>query len=529
MNRARQFTITALCTLVSIVILTALMWWGMVNAWHSDHQNFMAHLLQVDEQISGEVNNQLSALDQQFPEGSCSPAAIRAMQIIEFHSKHLHQFGMVKDEQVHCLGSWGPLNPSLKRRPDDIPQSSYGPGYSRRAVVPMIPGAIRGARFHVGHYQAFLRPVYDPTSSNPWMNVGIYAYNDQDFQLVGGQHGISLSLATPTSSAVSRYYQGYWVIEECYNPTTCAITRINIRTYVAKEWKVTLVMAICFVLITLLISFFSHQQVRHYYSLTRQIRHGLNSAQIQCYYQPIIRIDTGTIEGCEVLCRWHSPEGELVMPEVFISEVENIQLTQQLTQVVVTKTFEELQGVGLLGELNVAINVFPDDVASGHIESLLAELLPEALFAKIIIEITEKQIDDLGRTAARIQRLRNKSVRVSIDDFGTGYSNLQHLKVLQVDCLKIDKSFVWGMEAQMLRASLVKHIVDMAQSLHLKTVAEGVEDIEQYAQLQELGVTFSQGYLHAKPLPLEEFVKVVRQWQPIVLRQTKSELPVHSL
>lgn len=246
-----------------------------------------------------------------------------------------------------------------------------------------------------------------------------------------------------------------------------------------------------------------------FYSLPRQVYRGLNFHQLELHYQPIIGLASSRLAGCEVLCRWHTIEGIMIRPDEFISVVENNQQTRQLTELVITKCINELRAVGLLGRCRIAINAFPDDIASGHILRVFQRLLPLSDYSLFTIELTEQKISNLPALCEGVRQLRTLGFRVAIDDFGTGFSNLEGLRELRVDILKIDKSFVWGVETPSLKQSLVEHIVNIAKSLQLKIVAEGVETREQLAYLHGLDVEYSQGYLHSRPLCLRDFADLL--------------------
>ncbi|MEF1340337.1 EAL domain-containing protein, partial [Vibrio rotiferianus] len=244
-------------------------------------------------------------------------------------------------------------------------------------------------------------------------------------------------------------------------------------------------------------------------SLPNQVRQGLNVHQLNLHYQPIVGLGSGKIEGCEVLCRWHTPEGTLIRPDEFIRVVENNQQSRELTELVITKCIGDFRAAGLLGKCRIAINAFPDDIASGHILRVFNRLLPLKDFSLFTIELTEQKVNSLPALCEGVRQLRTLGFRVAIDDFGTGYSNLEGLREMNVDILKIDRCFIWGAETPSLKQSLIKHIVNIANSLDLKTVAEGVETQKQLAYISSLGVDYSQGYLHSRPVCLQEFRALV--------------------
>jgi len=231
----------------------------------------------------------------------------------------------------------------------------------------------------------------------------------------------------------------------------------------------------------------------------------LNSNAIQVYYQPIISLQTGKIAGAEALARWRQPDGSYLSPDIFIPLAEQTRLITRLTEDIVRKIFADL-GTWLRQrpEVHISINLSVDDLRSPTLPILLQEQLQHWGISaqQIILEITERGFVDPQTTLPVIAGYRQAGHRISIDDFGTGYSSLSYLQKLDVDTLKIDKSFVDTLEYK----PLTPHIIEMAKALNLATVAEGVETESQRDWLRVHGVQYAQGWLYSKALPKEKFI-----------------------
>lgn len=231
----------------------------------------------------------------------------------------------------------------------------------------------------------------------------------------------------------------------------------------------------------------------------------LNSNAIQVYYQPIISLQSGKIAGAEALARWKQPDGSFLSPDIFIPLAEQTGLITRLTEDIVRQIFADL-GTWLRQrpEIHISINLSVDDLRSPKLPLLLQELLQRWGISaqQIILEITERGFVDPQTTLPVIAGYRQAGHRISIDDFGTGYSSLSYLQQLDVDTLKIDKSFVDTLEYK----PLTPHIIDMAKALNLATVAEGVETEYQRDWLRLHGVQYAQGWLYSKALPKEKFI-----------------------
>ena len=256
---------------------------------------------------------------------------------------------------------------------------------------------------------------------------------------------------------------------------------------------------------SLLASFLLLRLLRRLRSPRNGMLDALNSHAIQVYYQPIISLQSGKIVGAEALARWRQPDGSFLSPDIFIPLAEQTGLITRLTEDIVRKIFADLGNwLRRRPEIRISINLSVDDLRSPKMPLLLQEQLQlwGISAQQIILEITERGFVDPQTTLPVIAGYRQAGHRISIDDFGTGYSSLSYLQKLDVDTLKIDKSFVDTLEYELL----TPHIIEMAKALNLATVAEGVETESQRAWLRMHGVQYAQGWLYSKALPKETFI-----------------------
>jgi diguanylate cyclase (GGDEF)-like protein len=231
--------------------------------------------------------------------------------------------------------------------------------------------------------------------------------------------------------------------------------------------------------------------------------------EIELYYQPKVAIDTGEVIGAEALARWRHPTRGLVPPNEFIPVLEGTSLVRRFTARVLEVAMRQARTWLDAGHtVPVAVNVstrclldttFPDAVA----QALRAAGVPGAM---LCIEITENTVMANPEIAIDVlRRIRSLDVKTSIDDFGTGYSSMAYLKILPVDEIKIDRSFVRDMATDRSNYILVGSAVDLGHNLGLAVVAEGVENGPIVAALHELGCDVAQGYHFARPLPAGDF------------------------
>jgi sensor c-di-GMP phosphodiesterase-like protein len=259
------------------------------------------------------------------------------------------------------------------------------------------------------------------------------------------------------------------------------------------------------VLISVLASLLILRMVRNLQSPYHRMLDAINARSLDVYYQPIVSLRSGRIVGAEALARWRQPDGTFLSPEIFVPLAEQTGLITRLTGLIVEKVFEDL-GPWLKQHptQHVSINLDPQDLITTRLPAQLAQQLNKWNLtpSQVALELTERSFIDLKNSAGTLSQLRQAGYALYIDDFGTGYSSLSYLQNLDVDIIKIDKSFVDALEFK----NVTPHIIEMAKSLQLAMVAEGVETEEQRRWLAEHGVQFGQGWLFCKALPKTEFM-----------------------
>jgi diguanylate cyclase (GGDEF)-like protein len=239
------------------------------------------------------------------------------------------------------------------------------------------------------------------------------------------------------------------------------------------------------------------------------LRRAIVENQLEVWYQPVHRVETGRLVGAEALVRWQHPTRGLLPPSEFVPLAEETGLISAVGRVVLRRACQETASwVALGAPMRISVNVAVDDLHQpdfvDFVQSVLTEtgLDPELL----CLELTESSImTEIGKIVAVLTALRGLGVHVAIDDFGTGYSSLSYLPRLPVSELKIDRSFISGLAADSSERHLVRAIVGMARALELTVVAEGVETPYQLGVIADLQCDLSQGFLFGAPMPSEMF------------------------
>ncbi|MFF4649931.1 bifunctional diguanylate cyclase/phosphodiesterase [Streptacidiphilus sp. ASG 303] len=241
--------------------------------------------------------------------------------------------------------------------------------------------------------------------------------------------------------------------------------------------------------------------------LLGDLRRALEAGEVELHYQPKVAFD-GRVVGLEALLRWERPGRGRISPEEFVGLAESSGLMPRLTDYVLDAAVHQLaewRSQGL--EVQVAVNVSPRDVLTPGFAAGVADRLARAAVPPqaLQLEITERMLlDDSHRAADTLDELRRYGVGMSLDDFGTGHSSLVRLRSLPVGELKIDRSFVSRMVADAHDAAVVRCSVQLAHSLGLTVVAEGVEDDETWERLHGMGVDAVQGWLVSAALPADQ-------------------------
>lgn len=255
-------------------------------------------------------------------------------------------------------------------------------------------------------------------------------------------------------------------------------------------------------------------------AVEQRLRTALSERALTVAYQPKISLASGEIRSMEALARWTDAELNFVSPAEFIPAAERAGLIVDLGQQVLETALEDVMKVRVeQPTFSVSVNVaaaqlLRDDFVSGVLAALKRASAPADALELEVVETS--LIEDIDRAASIIEALQSHGVAFSIDDFGTGYSSLAYLRRLPVHTLKIDRDFVRVITQSERDTALVHSIISMAHVLGFEVVAEGVETETQAKILRELGCDAGQGYLWAKPSPIEELIAQLEQHQPLL-------------
>jgi diguanylate cyclase (GGDEF)-like protein len=261
-----------------------------------------------------------------------------------------------------------------------------------------------------------------------------------------------------------------------------------------------------------------HEEARRRLEVAAELRSAIDNNELVVYYQPIVDLESGRTLGAEALVRWQHPERGLLSPEMFIPIAESTGVVIPLGRLVLheaCRKTEQWKAAGIADDafyvsVNLSARHVQDESVLRDVGTALAAagLAAEAL----VLEITESAlIEDLNPAAATLATLKQLGVRIAVDDFGTGYSSLAYLSTFPLDIIKLDKSFIDRVATTVDGETMVRAVVDLAHSLGLTAIAEGVEHADQAAALRFLGCRLAQGFVFARPMPANDMAALLER------------------
>ncbi len=245
-----------------------------------------------------------------------------------------------------------------------------------------------------------------------------------------------------------------------------------------------------------------------------RILDAIDNGEFVPFMQPIVDLETGMITGCEVLARWHKPDGRTIPPHEFLPLAQNFRLTREVTCHIMEATRDILAPVAATGlEFHVSFNLFSHQLVDDTIVSDIRDVFQDSLvtYKNLIFEISDRvPLNDIELANDVISKIQALGAEIALDDVGSGHSGLHNLSTFGVDILKLDKLMVDSLNRGLGGKELVGGVVQLAGKLDIGVIAEGVETEQQVLLLRKMGVSAAQGYLFAPPLPANSFVDLFK-------------------
>lgn len=261
-----------------------------------------------------------------------------------------------------------------------------------------------------------------------------------------------------------------------------------------------------------------HHELNDRMELMKRLRHAVEHNKLTVYYQPKVDMQSRRIIGAEALVRWQESDGSVIGPDQFIPIAEDTGLIIPISEFVLKTACKQLAGWHTLGfnDLTIAVNLSGKQLQSPDlVNSIMTVVNSSGIPATHLeLELTEQVfIENIQSHTNFMHALRERGIALAIDDFGIGYSSLSYLKHFPVTALKIDRSFVQDLPQDKDDATLTQTIINLAKSLEIGLVAEGVETEAQVEFLLDRDCTIGQGYLFSRPIPAHEFTQLLEDYQ----------------
>ncbi|KUF35544.1 EAL domain-containing protein [Xanthomonas phaseoli] len=509
MKRQRIISVTVLLVLLSATLPIGLSYylaWRLALAREEGKLSQLAALsIRRTESAFDEAHGALlSMAASRLP--PCSPADLAQMRALVLTSHYIVELGRFQQGRLSCT-SWGQLRNTVPQRTADF-VVKRGIAVTTR-LLPLANPQRPLMALQLGDYNVLINPdTLADINIPPGLQLAIGTPDGQILSSTGtaAEH----LLIDPTAKRepgdlllsqvlFGRDRRGDWAAV-----VTEPVAYLRGPLAAARLQLVPIGIAVALLLVGAVL-WVSRRRLSPLARLEIAVQRG----EFIVHYQPIVALDSGACVGAEALVRWQQPDGVLVPPDAFIPLAEQSGLILPITDLVVAEVIREL-GSTLAADpaLHVAINVSADDIKSGRVQGVLAQALRGTGVdsGQLWVEATERSLMDIDAARTTITHLRGAGHTVSIDDFGTGYSSLQYLQGLPLDSLKIDKSFVDTIGTHSATSAVTAHIIEMAKTLRLRTIAEGIERQEQLDYLRAHGVDLAQGWLFSRALPATGFI-----------------------
>jgi len=275
-----------------------------------------------------------------------------------------------------------------------------------------------------------------------------------------------------------------------------------------------------------------HDAVLRQAELELELRNAIDQDEFEMVYQPIIDLNNGDVMAMEALIRWNHPRNIHIGPNEFVPIAEETNLMPRLGEWILNEACREAAKWQDEFEPTKPLDITVNISSRQFLDGSLVDAVRSALYSSglnpqnLILEITEgTMLSNTEATINKLEELRLLGVRLAIDDFGTGYSSLSYLHKFPIDVLKIDRSFIEKINDGHEGAAMARAIISMSETLHLETIAEGIETPDQITALKDLGCEMGQGYLFAKPLSRHDVRNFLRDSKPT--KENGTTAPIH--
>ncbi|WP_265975094.1 EAL domain-containing protein [Brucella intermedia] len=501
----------------TIFLLLFMAWVTWRTATHKELLSLNTHADQtVKRALHVFEEARLSLIEMRsFAEPACSDEHIIRMRDQTINTTSIEEIGYFDNDILKCT-SWGKTKSTVRRVSADFTTAD-----GLNVTLRLTPSASKSGQMTaiaLGNYNALIVPArfIDVPVNGQFTTILLNENN----QIIASRDTFNYypdDIASIETDALndSDYLVGVSAINGLKAVVIEPRSRLIIR--VGTELPIFLLAGL---LATMLFLAAVYRYFTKRLSPEAELATAITNRNLIVEYQPIIDLNSGECVGAEALVRWLLPDGTRVRPDLFIPLAEETGLIVEITEQVIDLVIAELGEILAADKtMHIAVNISSSDIQSGRVLHYLRDKLHSTGIEnnQIWLEATERGFLEIESARATIDQARETGHAVAIDDFGTGYSSLQYLQSLNLDAIKIDKSFVDTIGQAPAKNSVILHIIELVHALGLVSVAEGVETEEQAAFLREHGVAYAQGWLFAKPLPAPDFIDFHKRSKRIYL------------
>ncbi|GKX46491.1 EAL domain-containing protein [Pectobacterium carotovorum] len=500
------FTLVALFALVLAVYSTF-----SLRQFEGEVDDFSDVTVEHAGKIIQQATSALDILEQKFPP-YCDNPHLDLLRKIAYDNDYIQDVVYIDGNRPRCSSMLSEINTMFLPEPDFHYKDVYDIWYKIESPLnknkPMI---YVGATRHL--------VVLNPRS---FLDVPSYSYNIQYALLEKNKQdgrvilsdlmsGNIYSRLTAGGNNPDRFYidDKYYVLKPLPDSDLALVVRADKPASFSFYLTIFFSALPIFMLISLMLSEIISRKSLTIQSPRYVLNQALRQKEFELHYQPIIKLDTAQVVGCEALIRWRHSDGHLITPDSFIPMIRQVGLMKALTLFIIN---EALQTASVLKksypDMFVSINLEAAEFEDMSVFNYLVEQVAvyELKGANVNVELTESSMIEPQKAAPMVELYQQQGIDVAIDDFGTGYSGLSYLERVKANKLKIDKSFVGNISDHSPTDIVLSHIVSMAHCLNLHIVAEGIEAPAQEAYLKSLGVAYAQGWLYSKALTQEALI-----------------------
>jgi sensor c-di-GMP phosphodiesterase-like protein len=500
LQAAKRHDVTAglvfiLVVMFSLLLSAFFLSWQSYYALKQDAESRLQQAMERLNQTTG-FAEQAGVQARAFIGAPCTEGVFRSLRILAASTPDIRTLNLTREGYVYCSSVYGPTAQKKAPAPDKRIVLRVGQSLTPGQPVLILQRSgdhASGVLVSIDGY--YLRHILLMSSrySAVYLQVGDTVMTPEGTLLTGappGNGGVKWKKDAP---------QGAFTV---FTPFTLAALW---HFYTDNHTGSTLL----FVVFSVVSGGFSYYLVGKN-DAVRQLRNALRKGEIRAWIQPVLTAD-GRVSGGEILARWIRPDGEVIPPDVFIPLAEHHDLIMPLTRCLfeqVQTHFHPVQS-RLPDGFHIAFNISPAQFETPALtqecEAFLAHFHDGKI--RLVLEVTERQAIVPGNSQQVLRALRQKGILLALDDFGTGHSGLDYLREYQFDFLKIDRAFTRDVITKTHVGNIVSNIAELANSLNMQIIAEGVETQAQFDGMKQYGVAFFQGYYLSRPLPLAVFIR----------------------